>query len=151
MPESNKRTDGRQPVLKAAKVRFHDSVIDCLVLDLSPGGMRVSTEGFVAFPETVTVELRTGGLWTAERRWQRGLETGFALVAFAGLNGEAVAAASRLYDAVRNDGVRVVTGRLAAERYFDHPGLPALCEAADAAVKALEEALRVASGRRDGS
>ncbi len=147
MDEPNKRTDGRQPVLKAAKVRFNQSVVDCLVLDLSPGGMRVSTEGFVAFPETVQVELRTGGLWRAERRWQRGLETGFALVAFAGLSGEAAAAASRLYDAVRNDGLREVTARLAAERYYDHPDLPRLCQAATAAVHALEEALRVASGR----
>ena len=143
----NKRQTLRQPVLKAAKVRFGDAVVDCLVLDLSQSGLRVSTEAFMPFPDEVTIELRSGGMWRAVRRWQRGMETGFEFTRFAGLHAQAVADASLLYGQLLNSGLRDLTGRLAELRHFDHPELKAAAEAADAAVEALERVLKAATGR----
>ncbi len=126
---------------------FANSVVDCLVLDVSPTGVRVSTEAFMPFPEEVTLEFRTGGVWSAQRRWQRGMETGFEFNHFKGLHAAAVGEASALYDRLRNAGLNDVTERLAQARYFDHAELQAAAERVEAAVLALEETLRVAAGR----
>lgn len=149
MPDSigNKRHAGRQPVLKAAKILFGGSAIDCLVLDFSLSGVRVSTEAYIPFPDEVTVELRSGGMWTAQRRWQRGLETGFEFSGFAGLAPAAAAEASGLYDQLRNAGLLDVTARLSAARHFDHDELRTTADAAENAVRALEQVLRRAAGR----
>ena len=143
----NKRQADRQPVLKAAKVLFGNSAVDCLVLDMSAAGLRISTEAPMPFPEQVTIELRSGGSWTAALRWQRGLESGFELVRFKGLHAQAAADASALYDQLRNAGLRDVTERLAIARHFDHPALRSAAEAAAAAVTELEHVLREAAGR----
>ena len=143
----NKRLAQRQPVLKVAKIMFNGSVVDSLVLDISDSGIRVSTETFVPFPVDVTIELRTGGTWAAQRRWQRGTETGFAFTQFAGLHAEGAAAASSLYDQLRQTSVREVTAKLAAARYFDHRELKLATEAMQTAMDTLESLLRVASGR----
>jgi hypothetical protein len=143
----DKRLAQRQPVLKVAKILYGGSVVDALVLDASASGVRISTETFVAFPEQVTVELRTGGVWAAIRRWQRGTETGFEFTHFAGLHAEGAASASRLYDQLRNTGVRDVTARLAAERHFDHAELRVAADALLTAMDRLEHLLRIAAGR----
>ena len=145
--DGDKRQAARQPVLKTAKVMFANSVVDCLVLDVSPTGVRVSTETYFAFPEAVTLEFRSGGVWRAVRRWQRGLETGFEYTGFAGLHAAAAAEASVLYDLARNAGLRDVIERLAVARWYDDTELRAAAEGAEAAVRKLERALQVASGR----
>lgn len=143
----DKRVRQRVPVLRAAKVLWRGSVVDCLVLDISPSGLRVSTETVVPFPPEVTIEMRTGGRWTAARRWQKGVETGFELLNFAGLHGEGMSAASRLYDQLRHAGVLDVTNRLAEAKYYDHADLKQAAEDVAGAVRRLEEVLRIAAGR----
>lgn len=143
----NKRTTSRQPVLRTARVRWSHSAVDCLVLDLSATGMRISNDTIMPYPETVTVELRTGGSWEAVRRWQRGMETGFEFTRFNGLHAEAIGEASALYSQLRGAGLIAVTARLQAARWFDHAGLQAAAQKAEEAVSALEEALRLACGR----
>ena len=142
----DKRLEARQPVLKAAKARFGNSVVDCLVLDVSETGVRVSTDAFIAFPDEVTLELRSGGTWQAIRRWQHGLETGFEFVRFTGLHAQAMIEASALYEQLRNAGLIDVITRLSVARYWDHPDLKAASEAAEAAVHELERVLRQATG-----
>ena len=82
--DANKRSTDRQMVLKTAKIHVDDSIYDCLVLDLSATGVRVSTEVPVLFPPEVMLELRTGATWVARLRWNRGTEAGFELLRFAG-------------------------------------------------------------------
>lgn len=146
--ESDKRSALRQPVLKGAKAQFDNAVVDCLVLDFSVHGARVSVDGFVPFPERLVLELRTGSRWHATRRWQRGTEVGLELTGFAGLNMPAGAKAADCCRDIGNSGVRAIVLQLEQERFFDYPALKAAAERLDAAALALEALLREAAGLR---
>ena len=132
-------------MLRTAKVLFAHSVVDCLVLDESGTGVRVSTEILMPFPERVVVELRSGSRWKARRRWQRGLETGFEYSDFDGLNPQAAAEAQALYARLCNAGTRDVTARLAEKNSFDHPELKNATQALDRSLQELERILRLLS------
>ena len=71
-------------VLKRAKIILGesgrgDSIIDCIVVNTSPTGVRVRTSVFTPVPEWVTLEFPDGTAVRAGRRWARGLEMGFDL------------------------------------------------------------------------
>lgn len=140
MSEADKRLLDRQPVLKSAKIHVAHSVIDCLVLDLSPTGLRVGTEGLVVFPDTVVVEFRNGGMWHAVRRWQRGVETGFELVRFHGLTAEAAQRAATLRDAALSSGIPDLLARLGHEGHFGDPRLTLAAEALEKAHAGVRDA-----------
>ncbi len=144
---TDKRLDVRQPVLKVAKILFQDSVVDCIVLDFSAGGARVSTDVVIPFPDAVKIELRSGGVWDATRSWQRGLETGFTFKGFAGLHAAATAEVAALSDRLGRSGVHDVTERLAEARWFDHPELKTASRAVDVAIQRLEQVLHAAARR----
>lgn len=148
LEESNKRSAPRQPVLRSAKAQFADAVVDCLVLDFSAQGARVSIDGFVPFPERLVLELRSGSRWDAVRRWQRGLEVGLEFTAFAGLSLQASAAAARCCKDLGGSGLREVAQQLEEARFFDYPELKAASERLEAAALALEALLRAAAGIR---
>ncbi len=69
--------DRRRPIALRAWISAGEEKIDCTVTNISGDGCRVSSERKVVFPEQVTIELDRGGIWTATRRWQRGLRAGF--------------------------------------------------------------------------
>ena len=138
----DKRDRERQPVLRSAKLHFHSSVVDCLVLDLSADGVRIETNDLMALPEDVIIELRSGGRWLARRRWQRGLEAGFELVRFAGLEREAALRASVLYGMLRSCGLQDVLDRLAAAQHYDNPELRSAAAAILVSLEQLETALK---------
>lgn len=139
--DDDKRDGARQPVLKGAKLRLGDSVVDCLVLDLTGRGARISVETAMPFPPEVTLELRSGGMWRAAPRWQRGNETGLEFLGFAGLGQQAATDASVLRGRLRNCAVHDVLLELGKARYFDHPELESAALRAREAVAALESAL----------
>ena len=56
-----RRRDARTGVLKRAKIAFGRTVIDCIVLDISPGGARVRTDVTVTIPEQVILRFSGGG------------------------------------------------------------------------------------------
>ena len=71
-------------VLKRAKIVLGEpgrglSIIDCIVVNTSPTGVRVRTSVFTPVPEWVTLEFPDGTAIRAGRRWARGLEMGFDL------------------------------------------------------------------------
>jgi hypothetical protein len=140
----NKRRVERQPVLKSAKVHFVNSMVDCLILDQSIVGVRVSTELPVVFPDEVTIELRTGALWRSARRWQRGLEAGFELLQFTGLTLASSTRASALYADLQASCVRDLTERLGREGYFDSPKLREAALTLESAYTKMNEAFREA-------
>ncbi len=139
--DDNKRQGVRQPVLKSAKVHFGQSLIDCLIFDTSITGVRLSTELPVAFPDEVEIELRTGAIWRAAKRWQRGMEAGFELLQFIGLNLESSVRAAALLAELRGSGALLVAQRLGQEGYFDYPALREASLALARAHAQLEEAL----------
>ncbi len=143
MPEddANKRLIARQPVLKTAKIYVADSVYDCLVLDLSETGMRISTEVRVLFPPDVRIELRTGAIWVAQLRWQRETEAGFEFVRLDGLNDEVSLRAEEMVDALRKSGVPHVLSQLAGEDSFGSPDLRSAAETLARAHAAFEQAI----------
>jgi hypothetical protein len=142
----NKRLIARLPVLKTAKVHTANSVYDCLVVDLSVTGLRLSTEVPVAFPPDVRIELRSGAIWAAELRWQRGREAGFEFLLFDGLNDETSQRAAEMFDAFRNCGVAEVLSRLEEKDYFGSPDLRSAAEtfarAHEAAAQAFHQVLK---------
>jgi hypothetical protein len=138
----NKRRTIRQPVLKSAKIHFLSSMVDCLVLDQSTLGVRVSTELPVMFPDEVTIELRSGAMWRAARRWQRGVEAGFELLRFAGLTLASSARAMALHADLKASSPSQVTEQLAREGYFDNPTLREAALTLGAAYAKMDEAFR---------
>lgn len=144
--ECDKRLMPRQPVLRGAKAQFADAVVDCLVLDFSAQGARVSIDGFVPFPEHLVLELRSGSRWDAIRRWQRGFEVGLEFTGFAGLSLQASAAAARCCQDLGGSGLRAIALQLEEARFFDYPELRVASERLEAAALALEALLRAAAG-----
>ena len=144
--DENKRLISRLPVLKTAKVHTTNSVYDCLVVDLSVTGMRLSTEVPVSFPPEVRIELRSGAIWAAKLRWQRGREAGFEFVLFDGLNDETSKRAAEMFDAFRNCGASEVLSRLEEKDYFGSPDLRSAAEtfarAHEAAAQAFHHVLK---------
>lgn len=137
---ANKRLIARQPVLKTAKIHVAHSIYDCLVLDLSATGARISTGVPVSFPPEVKLELRTGAIWVARLRWNRGTEAGFELLRFGGLNDETSKRAAEMLATIRNSGDALVLSRLAAEEYFGSPELRSAAETFAQAHDAVEQA-----------
>lgn len=144
---ADKRASERRPVLRGAKIELGASVIDCLVLDQSTAGVRVSTDGPVAVPDEVTVELRSGARWTARRRWQRGTEIGLEFLAFAGLSQGASTRAAIVHESLRRCGLAEVHRALEMERFFEVPEVQRAAEAVQVAVTELDAVLKAASRR----
>jgi len=81
---AEKRQVSRMGVLKRAKILLGEpgraeSVIDCVVVNTSPTGIRVRTAIIAPTPEWVTLEFPDGTAVRARRIWARGLEMGFDL------------------------------------------------------------------------
>ena len=144
--DPNKRQAARQPVLKGAKILFGDAVLDCLVHDISATGARISMAVAMVFPAELMIEMRSGGRWMADVRWQRGTETGLVFTRFAGLHGQAAVEASKAYARMRSSGVHDVLADLTAAKHFDHPALRDAALELERAVAGLQEALRVSAG-----
>ena len=81
----SKRLAIREGVLKSAQIIFGQSVVDCLVLDVSEAGARVRTASITPIPDQVTLRFRGGATFPAVRRWTRGMEIGFSLALTASL------------------------------------------------------------------
>src|SRR3712207_4190106 len=75
----NRRRAERSSVLKRAQILFGSTVIDCVVVDSSAGGLRIRIQSAIAVPEAVTLRFVDGSAVRARRRWTRGTEVGFRL------------------------------------------------------------------------
>jgi hypothetical protein len=75
---SPRRVTGRSKTLKTAKIIFNknQSVIDCLVHDLSPTGAKLKLGDVAAVPRTFILELHDGTRHDCERVRAMGLEIG---------------------------------------------------------------------------
>ena len=66
--------------IKPAQIAFGGSVLDCALLDTSPGGARVYLPAGAEVTEIATLRLRGGESWTVRRQWQQGSQAGFEVV-----------------------------------------------------------------------
>lgn len=140
--DHNRQYD-RKGVLKRAKLIFHGSVVDCLVLNVSEGGFRVGLSATVEIPERVSVQFSGGATFSAVRRWARGMELGFTIEGPSQLGASERAQASDCYNSFRERGLDKPLARLRDLRCFDDPGLVRLAAEAEAALGRLEAALHL--------
>ncbi len=75
---SPRRVTGRSKTLKSAKIVFNknQSVIDCMVRDLSPTGAKLKLGDLLPVPKTFVLELHDGTRYDCERVRAMGLEIG---------------------------------------------------------------------------
>ncbi len=71
------RRPGRLSVIKAAQLAFGGSVLDCVLLDVSPHGVRLYFPTPTEVPALATLRLKDGESRTIRRRWQTGSQAGF--------------------------------------------------------------------------
>ena len=74
------RRHARCRMFKPAHVVLDDAVLDCVLLDLSPGGAQVCLLARAELPDRATLWLPGGGSRPMRRRWQRGSRIGFEAV-----------------------------------------------------------------------
>jgi len=67
-PRGLRRREERYRVIKGAKIIFGETVIDCLVLNISRSGACIKTLSEVAVPEYVILSFPNGGSFRAQRR-----------------------------------------------------------------------------------
>jgi len=74
------RRHARCRMFKPAHLVLDDAVLDCVLLDLSPGGAQVCMLARAELPDRVTLWLPGSGSRPMRRRWQRGSRVGFEAV-----------------------------------------------------------------------
>lgn len=74
------RRHTRCSMFKPAHIVLEDSVLDCVLLDLSPGGAQVFLIARAQLPDLVTLWLPGGESRSMRRCWQRGSHIGFEAV-----------------------------------------------------------------------
>ena len=84
MPEAARPGSEWQPrryarcsMFKPAHVVLEDAVLDCVLLDLSPGGAQIYLLAHAELPDLVALWLPGGESRPMRRRWQRGFHIGF--------------------------------------------------------------------------
>jgi len=142
--EQTLRGAERDSVLKGAAVVFGNSTLDCIVLNISRSGARVSFATPVTIPKIVTLRLRDGSTYPAHRRWARGMDVGleFTRAVIASGDEGRIRRAWAALEAVQAADPFAWLGILRAERFFGDETLHRAAEAAEAAHMRLEAALR---------
>jgi hypothetical protein len=74
------RRHERCSMFKPAQVVLEDAALDCVLLDLSPGGAQVCLLARAELPDRVILRLPGGGSLPVRRRRQRGSHVGFEAV-----------------------------------------------------------------------
>ncbi len=76
--QEKRRGDLRRKTLKSGKIIFNDgqSVMNCVVKDLSPTGARLEAESLVDCPRSFTLALASGPIYESEVRWMKFMAAG---------------------------------------------------------------------------
>ncbi len=146
---AERRNGSRVPVIKSAQLSLgpggEKGVLDCLVLDESPGGVLVDVGTLIALPPQVTVRMSSGATYHARSCWVKGTKVGLEFVGGQVIAGETALRMMKIADILHNQGVGVAVGTLRVARFFDHLELRHAAEEAEASVLRLEALL---TGRR---
>lgn len=139
-------TDGRREaaragVLKSAKIVTGQSVLNCVVLDVSERGARVRLEAMTMLPERVMLCFRGGAAFNATRRWARAQEVGLEFAGSAALTARTAADASAMAQKLQASGLEPALAALREIRHFDDPQLAAEAQRALEAYRTLCDTL----------
>ncbi|MBB5220267.1 hypothetical protein HNP73_000188 [Amaricoccus macauensis] len=68
----NRRVHQRARVLRRAKIVFHRgyNAVDCVVLDLSPGGARLKIGALLGLPDQFELRIENGPVYAATVRYR---------------------------------------------------------------------------------
>ncbi|MBP0446817.1 PilZ domain-containing protein [Roseomonas sp. SSH11] len=141
--QRHERRGRRDRVLKSAQVVFGGAAIDCVVLDISSNGARVSFSSPVEVPELLALRLNDGSTYPALRRWVRGTDMGLQFTGPVMASGDE-GHLRRAHQAM--EALRAARGMgwleiLRAERHFGDEALREAAHALEAAHQQLEAAL----------
>ena len=153
--QEDRRALPREPVLHAAKVVFDQTILDCVVLDLSERGAHVQFGTFMRVPERFELRLNQGAAFSAIKRWAAGTRIGLRFEGPAVLRDQPARAALQAYDLVRQTTLEPPLRLLRSWSYFHDLELQAAAVGAETALRQLERMLRdrvaPARGEADGS
>jgi PilZ domain len=141
-PADQRRRETRTGVIKRAKIVFGRSVIDCVVLDVSPGGARVRTEVVVSMPEQVVLRFSGGSAYVAQLQWALGTELGYRFDGLAPLAEDVASLALSAFNALPANDLEAPMRLLRSARFFDDPALTRAAEDAEAAYARFKAALK---------
>jgi hypothetical protein len=137
-----RRQEVRTGVIKGAKIVFGQSIIDCVVMDVSSTGARVRTDVVVAVPEQVVLRFSGGSGFVAQRQWALGTELGFKFDHLAPLTGDAPSIALSALNALPANDLETPLRLLRSARFFDDPVLARAAEEVEAAYARFKITLR---------
>lgn len=135
---AERRGTPRQAVVNTGKLMFGNSVIDCMVLNISPRGARVRFGMPLPVPEELDLQLYSGTRRAACTRWASGVELGLSFQGGPRLTDGLAFAVARAFDLVRATTLDEALGLLKARRYLEEPGLQDAAERAELAIRELE-------------
>ncbi len=140
--EQNRRVAKRETVMRGAKMVFGNSIIDCVVQNISTHGAKVRTASVVPIPDRINLHLRDGPSYAALRVWTRGEQIGFQFMERS-LSTEACRlAAGSIHRTLRTQSLDETMQRLRAADFFGDSELSELGAQAEAGLARLEMALR---------
>jgi hypothetical protein len=81
LQETNRRIAGRRRVIWSARLRFDRGESDCIVMDVSPDGVRLRfPEGVPVDYDLCALEVPRMGRFTCEMSWRRGNHMGLRIL-----------------------------------------------------------------------
>jgi PilZ domain len=72
--EDSRRSEFRRRVIKGGKIVYNkrQTVIDCSIRDLTPGGAKLITQSAQSLPRNFQLEFMDGNVRSCELRWGQG-------------------------------------------------------------------------------
>lgn len=139
----SRRREVRTSVIKRGKICFGPSLLDCIVLDVSPGGARVRMDVMVPLPETVILRFSGGSAFVSRIQWARGHEVGLGFERSAPMVDESSSSVARsAFQALPTDSLDATMRLLRGARFFDDPTLAHAAREAEDAYARFKETLK---------
>ena len=144
----DRRHAARERMLQRAQIVVEDRVFDCVLLDLTPGGARVETMLPLNLPDRFAIRFADGRQALCERRWRVGQRMGLMFLR-ASARSRLPDRATALLGMFETLGHRALFDMLRDENYLQSAAVGEAVWRADAALAALEAALRAVAEERE--
>ena len=144
----DRRRATRERLLQRAQIVVEERVFDCVLLDLTPGGARVETMLPLNLPDRFSVRFADGRQALCERRWRVGQRMGLMFLR-ANAASRRPDRASAMLDVFGTLGHRALFDMLRDDNYLQSAAVGEAAWRADAALAALEAALRAVAEERE--
>ena len=144
-PANNRRASPRRRQYKAAKLVFNDnqSVVDCVVRDISDTGARVRVGGWFDCPERLVMKVSDGVSYSAEVVWFQNHELGLRFHGKANLEMvEKLTSVQGVLDQARALTADGLLRSLATHHHFADDGVKSAADGLAAAHERMIETLR---------